>query len=301
MTKEIITPEIAASMTNEALLPPTEAEETLEISQEPMTALARLKDGLKDKRNLDTGFETTDFDISNAITMVMELDKFTKVSVFNSWKFFLNMQCIRQAMRLMPDTIEKTSDGRDLYDQAIIKAMEDFEGEGDFVPTLPAFIALNEHLRVTMYDDLLEPSTMEDTLEFMIKSPPVLGQFEKDYEARLLQGQRPGISKRDFCELQLEDAMKQYHDLAERGQAAIEFCNDLKINEDRGWGDLPDWAVDTLYNKLSDKLTIRWSKLDIRRTGLRIRPTDRLEAEADQELIEFVYKALTGNEFATEY
>lgn len=278
-----------------------EAMETEVVQREPATALEKLKEELAVKRNLDVGFENSNFDIKTALDMVMELDKYTKISVLNSIKFFLNMQCIRQAMRLMPNDIEKTAEGRDIYDHAIEKVMEDYEGEGDFAPKLPAFVALNEHLRVKMYDDLLEPSTMEDTLDFMTRQPPSITSFEKDYEARIAQGQRPGISKREFCELQLEDAMKQHEKLAEVGQAAIEFCNDLNVTEDRGWGDLPDWAVDAIYTKLVDKLALRWAKLDIRRTGLRIRPEERTEAEADQTLIEFVYKELTGREFATEY
>lgn len=291
--KGIITPNVAASMTGGAGAAP-------EVAEEPKT-LEELKESLKSKRNLDTGFEHGDFDIKGAITMVMELDKWTKASVLNSWKFFLNMQCIRQAMRMMPDISEKTVETREEYDRAIQKVMEENEQEGDFAPTLPAFIALNELLREIMYDDLLEPSTMEDTLAFMTDNPPVAGNFEKDYEARLAQGQRPGISKREFCEVQLEDALKQHRDLVERGQAAIEFCNDLKVHQDRGFGDLPDWAVSSLYDKLTDKLSARWARLDIRRTGLRIRPADRDEAEADQLLIEFAYHAITGRKFVTEY
>jgi len=152
-----------------------------------------------------------------------------------------------------------------------------------------------------MYDDMLEPSTMESTLEFMTRDAPTAERFEADYEARVKQGERPGLSKRDFCELQLDDARKQHRNLVERGQAAIEFCNDLKVNEDRGYSDLPDWAVDAIYNKIVDKLTVRWGKLDIRRTGLYTKPADRTEAQADQTLVEFVYRELTGREFATEY
>lgn len=295
--KGIITDDVATSMIGGISQPM----ETKVAKNDAKTALEKLKEEQASKRNLDTGFEHSDFDIGHAIGMIMELDKYTQVSVLNSWKFFLNMQCIRQAMRLMPDDLEKTSDNREIYDQSIAKVMDDYEAEGDFAPTLPAFIALNEHLRVTMYDAMLEPSTMEDTLEYMLRQPPVASNFEKDYDERVRQGQRPGISKREFCEIQLEDALKQHRDLAERGQAAIVFCEDLNVIEDRGWGDLPDWAVDTLYSKMTDKLAHRWAKLDIRRTGLRTKPTDRTEAEADQQLIEFVYKDLTGKEFVTEY
>jgi hypothetical protein len=292
----IITEDVAEAMNNLGIAQPMETE----VSEAPKT-LAELKEQLKNKRNLDTGFEHTDFDISNGIDMVMELDKFTKISVLNSIKFFLNMQCIRQAVRLMPAEIDRTVEGRDEYDQTIAKVMDDYEAEGDFAPSLPAFIALNDHLRSVMYNDMLEPSTMEDTLKYLTRDKPIAGNFEKDYEERVRQGQRPGISKREFCELQLQDALKSHDDLVERGQNAIQFCEDLNVTQDRGWGDLPDWAVDTIYNKFTDKLAARWAKIDIRRTALRTRPNDRVEAQADQDLIEFVYEKLTGNKFATEY
>jgi hypothetical protein len=284
------------------IVAPTEVEV---VKREPMTAFQKLKEEVDAKRagNLDTGFVTTDFDINHAIEMVMELDKYTKISVFNSWKFFLNMNCIRQALRIMPEHDEKTLENREDYDNAIRVALCDHEIEDTFQTKLPAFIELNETLRTIMYDNMLEPSTMEDTLEFMADKPPSAANFEKDYEERVRQGQRPGISKRDFCDLQLDDAMKSHRLLSERGQSAIEFCNDLndQQKQGRGFGDLPDWAIDTLYNKLADKLVLRWQKLDIRRTGLRTKPADRTEAEADQTLVEFVYKELTGREFATEY
>jgi hypothetical protein len=284
--------------TNTNVLLPMDTEIT---ERAPLTALERLKEELASKRNLDVGFETTDFNIAEAINLVMELDKYTKVSVLNSMKFFINMQCIRQALRILPDSIEKTSEGRDIYDHLLAKTMDEYEKDGDYAPSLPSFIALNEYLRTTMYDDMLEPSTMENTLEFMTANPPTAASFEKDYEARVAAGQRPGISKREFCELQLEDAIKSHRLLTERGQAAIQFCEDLAVHQDRGYGDLPDWAVDTLYSKMVDKLAHRWAKLDIRRTGLKTKPTDRTEAEADQTLIEFVYKTLTGRDFVTEY
>jgi hypothetical protein len=272
------------------------------VKRDPMTALEKLKDELKSARNLDVGFETADFNIDQAIDLVMELDKYTKTSVFNSWKFFLNMQCIRQALRILPDTdIEKTSDGREQYDQLIAHTMDEYEKEGDYATKLPAFIALNEKLRVLMYDDGLDPSPMSDTLEFMCRTKPTAENFERDYDERVRQGQRPGISKRQFCELQLQDALRQHDTLVERGQAAIEFCNDLNVHTDRGHGDLPDWAVDAIYTKCIDKLTQRWGRLDIRRTALSTPMESRTEAQADQTLIEFVFETLTGRQFVTEY
>ena len=276
--------------------------ETEVVKREPMTGLQKLKDELKSARNLDVGFERSDFNISEALDMILQLDKYTKISVLNSWRFFLNMQCIRQALRILPnDGIEKTSDGREQYDQLIAHTMQEYEEEGDFAPALPAFIALNEHVRCTMYDDMLEPSSMDSTLEFMSRDKPTADRFESDYDERVRQGMRPGISKREFCELQLQTALNQHDQLVERGQAAIQFCHDLNVGEARGWADLPDWAVDALYTKTVDKLVNRWGKLDIRRTGPRTSPNDRTEAQADQQLIEFVYEALTGRGMTTEY
>ena len=48
------------------------------VQAPPMTALEKLKEELKSQRNLDVGFETTDFDINNAIRMIMEMDKYTR-------------------------------------------------------------------------------------------------------------------------------------------------------------------------------------------------------------------------------
>jgi len=298
MTTSVMTP---AQHRDETVANITLPMDTDIVVRNPITKLERLKEEMAAKRNLDVGFEKTDFDIKTAIDLVMELDKFTKISVLNSWRFFLNMQCIRMALRILPREFELTSDGRDEYDHLIAKQMDEYEKDGDYAPTLPAFIALNELLRTTMYDDMLEPSSMESTLEFMTSNPPTAASFEKDYDARIAQGQRPGISKREFCELQLEDAVKQHRQLSETGQAAIQFCDDLRVHQDRGFGDLPDWAVDALYTKMVDKLAHRWAKLDIRRTGLRTKPNDRTEAEADQTLIEFVYEELTGRQFVTEY
>lgn len=273
------------------------------VKAPPMTAMQKLKEELKVQRNLDSGFENTEFNIDETIDLIRELDKYTKVSVFNTWKFFLNMQCIRQALRILPDTeIEKTSDGRDEYDHLLAHTMDEYEKDGDYATKLPAFIALNEKLRVMMHDEMLEPSTMDDTLAFMTKNmTPKLSDFEEDYDARVEAGMRPGITKREFCQIQLDDAIRQHESLAERGQAAIQFCLDLNVVEDRGHGDLPDWAITTLYNKAVDKLAARWAKLDIRRTGPRTSPNDRTEAEADQTLIEFVYEQVTGRKMATEY
>jgi hypothetical protein len=298
MTSETLTPDQHVRPSDNIAVPM----ETNVTKVHSLSELEKLKDQVRSARNLDVGFETNNFNIDEALDMVMQLDKYTKISVLNSIRFFLNMQCIRQALRILPqEGIEKTAEGRDQYDHLIEFTMQEYEKDGDYAPKLPAFMALNEMIRTTMYDDNLEPSSMDDTLAFMGRNQPKKEDFEADYEARLQQGQRPGISKREFCEMQLQDALRQQESLVERGQAAIQFCYDLNVSPDRGYKDLPDWAVDTIYNKVVDKLAFRWAKLDIRRTGPRISPNDRTEAEADQTLIEFVYEALTGRKMATEY
>jgi hypothetical protein len=298
MTSETLTPDQHVRPNDNIAVPM----ETNVTKVNSLSELEKLKDQVRSARNLDVGFETSHFNIDEALDMVMQLDKYTKISVLNSVRFFLNMQCIRQALRILPqEGIEKTAEGRDQYDHLIEFTMQEYEKAGDYAPKLPAFMALNEMIRTTMYDDNLEPSSMDDTLAFMSRNQPKKEDFEADYEARLQQGQRPGISKREFCEMQLQDALRQQESLVERGQAAIQFCHDLNVSPDRGYKDLPDWAVDTIYNKVVDKLAFRWAKLDIRRTGPRISPNDRTEAEADQTLIEFVYEALTGRKMATEY
>mgnify|MGYP006312003797 FL=1 len=142
---------------------------------------------------------------------------------------------------------------------------------------------------------------MESTLEFLTKNPPSASQFEADYDARVRAGARPGLSKRDFCAAMLETEMRRHEDLVERGQAAIQFCFDLNVHADRGFGDLPDWALETIRDKTIDKLVKRWQRLDIRRTDPRLNEGDRLEAQADQDLLEIVYKTLSGRDLIREY
>jgi hypothetical protein len=273
---------------------------------EPMTAIQRLKEELKSKRNLDVGFTNDNFNIAEAIDTVMELDKYTKASVLNSIRFYLNMQSIRQALRILRnDNIElgdeKTVEMRDAYDQLIRRTMDEYEKDGDYAPSLPAFIALNEHLRVTMYDDNLQPVDMESTLDFMCSSTQGTDAFEKDYDARVKQGMKPGISKREFVEQQLRDAVNGQRQLQEQGQYAIQFCEDLNVNVERGFSDLPDWAITAIHDKIVDKLHQRWVKCDMRRTSLNSAPNVRSEAEADQLLIECAYEQIAGRKIVKQH
>jgi hypothetical protein len=271
-------------------------------TREPMTALEKLKEELQSKRNLDVGFDHTDFNIVTATNLVLELDKYTQMSVFASWRGYTNMQCISQALKILPyDGFEKTAESRDEYDHLIAKTMEDYEAEGDYAPALPSFVAFNEFLRTTMYDHLIDVRPLEDTLDFMTKREQDLGTFEVEYDNRVKQGMRPGISKREFCEMKMTESQQRTNNTAESGQAAIQFIEDLNIHQDRGFGDLPDWAITRLYEKLVDSLVKRRAKLDDRRTNTSLPESARMEAEADETLLEFVYNEITGKEMVQEY
>ena len=273
------------------------------VQREPMTALERLKDELKSKRNLDVGFEHTDFDVKTAVDLILELDKYTQMSVFASWRGYTNMQCISQAMKLLPyHGIEKTVDGREEYDRLVQKTMEEYENmESEFRPVLPAFIAFNDYLREVMYNNMIDVRSLEDTLEFMGSRETTASSFEAEYDNRVRQGMRPGISKREFCEMKVLEAENRTHNTEETGQAAIQFIEDLNVHQDRGFGDLPDWAITKLYEKLSDALNRRRAKLDDRRTNLSLPESARMEAEADETMLEFVYQEITGKEMTQEY
>jgi hypothetical protein len=279
-----------------------------EVTQRPpMTALEKLKDRLRSARNLDVGFEDSNFDVEKALTLFMELDEYSQKSILPSWRGVLNMYSINQAMGILrnqdlfPDGLEKTSDNREVYDRAIEKVLEGYEQEGDFKMVLPPIIALNERVRDVMNDCMVPWRPIEDTLAFMTSTPPTAEKFIAEYDGLLARNQRPAMSKREYCDLRLATELRKHNDMIERGQEAIQFINDLNVTADRGFGDAPDWLVSKLYEKTVDKLVQARNRLNIRSMQTYLTEPQRLEAEAQQAIVEWVYEQITGKGMTSEY
>jgi hypothetical protein len=270
----------------------------------PMDELARLKDQIRSARNLDVGFDSgKDFDVEKAIDLICECDKYTQTSIFASWRGTLNMAIIREAMKLVPaNGFEKTAEGRDEYDNMLRKAMEEYEQDGDFAPrALPSMLALNDRLRCVMIDQMIDVRPIESTLEFMAQDAPKPSDFEAEYEDLLNHGERPAMTKREFCEIKARGAERNHDRMTEHGTDALQLCEDLKITYERGYGDLPENIRERLFEKFISKMIDRRNNLNIREMNRLLKPGDRLEAEASRALVEFVFEQVVGRGMVSEY
>lgn len=274
-----------------------------EVVSSPLSRLEKLKAEQAAKINIDEELASgRDFNITEAIELICETDKYTKTSVFASWMGTLNMACIREAMKLVPyGGFDKSVEGRDVYDNIKRKAMQEYEEEGDFAPrALPSLLALRDRLRCVMYDENLEVRPLEDSLEFMCRDLPTLETYGPEYDRLVAQGKRPAMTRREFCEIRLRSEERRHDTMTEHGMDAVQLCEDLHVNGDRGFGDLPEYMVIRLYEKTVDKLIARRDNLNIRAMTV-TKEIDQLEAEASQQIVEFVYKEITGKGMKSEY
>ena len=270
----------------------------------PMDELARLKDQIRSARNLDVGFDSgKDFDVEKAIDLVRECDKYTQMSIFPSWRGTLNMAIIREAMQLVPaNGFEKTAEGRDEYDHALRKALEEYDENGDFAPrALPSMLALNDRLRCVMVDQMIDVRPIESSLEFMAQDAPKPSDFEEEYEDLVNDGERPAMTKREFCEIKARGAERNHDRMTEHGTDALQLCEDLNITYERGYGDLPENMRERLFEKFVTKMTERRNKLNIREMNKLLKPGERLEAKASRALVEFVFEQVVGRGMISEY
>jgi hypothetical protein len=228
---------------------------------------------------------------------IADLDTYTQRSVIGSWSFFVNTQCLNQGMRAIPDVPEEGEgiDGFTPWEGAIKTALVDLAASeadgviGDFTTTLPAWIALHRVLSSMMQETGGDPSTIESTHEFLCSKGPTRGRFEADFALRVQMGMRPGITRKDFVDGEYTKAMDTHAQMLAKGQHAISLIDRMILgtgdNIERGFDDLPDWATETLLQKLIQKLNDRWVKLEIQRTNPRVNKNNRDTAEGDQLLI----------------
>lgn len=227
--------------------------------------------------------------INEIATAVTNCDTWSQLSVFGSWQFIVNSQCIQKALRYIPDA--PVNDGiheYTEYEAARRKAQADLEqdaAQGDFRHELPAFLALQREIEGLIYEADGESRTISDTFEFISESGPDRNRFRADYDERVRLGMKPGLTKRQFVEYEYERACNQHNQLVAKGEDAVRLCDSVRPHADRGFGDLPDWVAETLLSKAVEKLHNRWEKLELTRTNPRRTKQVRDSAEADQMLI----------------
>lgn len=222
----------------------------------------------------------TESAIHNLINKIDNFDKYTQLSVLGSWSFNVNASCISMAKRYVPTTPDETDiNTYSLYDQARAALIRDAENS-DLAPML----ALQSTL-AGMIDELGGNSSgLEGTLEWLVSRLPTRKQFESEYELRRRAGAKPAMSMKQYTDHEYERAMKQHDDLVAKGELAVRLCQTIAIDDSRGFGDLPDWVVESFERKMISKLHDRWRKLEFFRMNAK-RKEDADSAHADQMLI----------------
>ena len=238
--------------------------------------------------------------IKNTLDKISELDVWSQFSVFGSWEFIINAQCINQAVRLVPD-VKDGVDGYNEYKDIISHAKDKLANKGvygsehtesSFSSQLPSFLNLRHAIFSAIYEADGNPRGLEGTLEFLVQSPPTRESFGKEFDNRVRSGSKPKISRRDFIDYELGRAEAQFATLHTKGETAIALCTEIdkELPDTGGYDDLPDWVLETLLGKVSEKLHTRWRKLDNVRSNPRRTKQIRDSAEADQLMVERVLK-----------
>jgi hypothetical protein len=213
------------------------------------------------------------------------LDQYTQMSIYGSFAFALNSSCLNQAMKFIPDVEEGSGiDGYTPYEQARHNAMRTSEES-----YLPALIALRREIAGRL-DNVGGSGSLERTYEYICSNPPRRRQFETEFENRRRAGMRGGIKMKDFVDGEMAVAMKRHDQLVAKGDDAIRLCETLPIDEDRGYNDAPEWVLDSLIMKVVTKCKLRWQKLELDRTNMRLPKMRRDAASADQLFIEDILK-----------
>lgn len=233
--------------------------------------------------------------IHDLMNLCVDLDVYTQRSIYGSWMFFSHQNAIKEAIRALPELPVESSgvDGFSEYENAVRKAVVDIQTvDGDWASVLPAWLALSQHVSFMMRDVGGTPLPMSNVLEFLNNRAPTKEMFDAEFAARIKAGMRPGINRQAFIEHEYERAMARYNEQVAKGEHAIKLCESLNIKESRGYGDLPEWATETMQDKMTTKLRDRWFRAEMDRTNPRLTSKRRDEAEGNQYIIEDVLNQL---------
>lgn len=233
--------------------------------------------------------------IHNLMNLCVDLDIYSQRSIYGSWAFMAHSAALKEAIRSLPDLPAEASgvDGFSEYENHVRKVAIDLQTvDGDWASKLPAWLALSQHVNFMMREAGGDPVPMSNVLEFLNNRVPDRAQFDAEYAARIKAGMRPGINRKEFVEHEYERAMARYNEQVAKGEHAIKLCESLNIKESRGYGDLPEWATETMQDKMIQKLKDRWFRAEMDRTNPRFTSKRRDEAEGNQYIIEDVLNQL---------
>jgi hypothetical protein len=223
--------------------------------------------------------------IEKVLGEVTKLDSWDIMSILGGVNYAVQQAAINQVVKLIPEPPEKGSGlenftrwEQHMRDPQIRKVVNPFVGLSNRVKDV-----LNE------YTDT-PPSEYQNVLEFMLQRPPVRATFEAEYNRRKQLGMRPSMPLSVFVDMEYAAAMQRHANLTAKGEAAVLLLQQLDGTDE----EVPEWMIDTIDQKVEQKLEQRWNRAELRRTNPKLSKDKRDEAEANQQLIAAVITELGG-------
>jgi hypothetical protein len=231
-------------------------------------------------------------EIHEMMSNVATLGPWDAAAVLGSWNYLLTSTLINRVVKFIPDAPSEASgiDEFTEYSQCLRAIQADPYIREQFDNTIKPLLGLkglvetsiNDHTDVGLRD-------FEDTLRFMTSRPPTREQFVAEYQQRKRMGSAPRISVREFVDAELQQALQRHHALVAKGEFACQILSNTQATDG---GEIDEWVIESMHDRMVMKLQDRWQKLELRVTNPRLKQKDRDESLADQRLIEELLKTM---------
>jgi len=225
--------------------------------------------------------------IEKTLNEVAKLDSWDIGSILGGVNYLVRQAAINQTVRMLPDIPEEGSGLEYFADWE--KRMKDPEIKERVAPLL----GLADRVADVMNEYSTMPiSSCEDVLKFMLspERQPKRETYVREYDERKRQGMKPGMTMKEFVEMEYSVQLIRHSNLVAKGEAAVKVIDSIDPSD----GDVPEWLYEAINAKVLQKLAQRWQRAELRRTNPRITKQDRDLAGANQALIESVIVDLGG-------
>jgi hypothetical protein len=225
--------------------------------------------------------------IENTLNLVSKLDSWDVGSILGGVNHLVRQAAITQTVRMLPDLPEEGS-GLEHFAQ-----WEKNVRKPEIAEKVAPLLGLADRVAQVMVEySTMDVSDNQRVLEF-ITAPdrvPKKATFEREYKERVRLGMKPGMTIREFTEMEYAVALQRHAVLMAKGEHAVQLLEGIDISD----GDLPEWIHEAINQKVLQKLEERWRKAELRRTNPRISKQERDLAGANQKLIEDTITQLGG-------
>ena len=250
----------------------------LEREEDELNSLGDIEMAKKVQNNAKSGPYAAIFALHDR---TLNLDKWTKLSIYGSWAYIINSQCINYAMRYVPEIPEDITglDQFSAYDQARAELIRYAE-----TSPLPDMIMLQRDVQDWILESEGQAGGLESTLRFMNEQMiPQRSRIEDQYR-QMARIRKPRISMDIFVEHEYRAAMKKHEDRIARGDDAVRLCETVTF--DCKSEPLPEWLVEAFESKMLDKLHARWEQLEMDLMRPNMAQSRRKSIMADIQIIE---------------